>query len=186
MWAFAMRAHARGFTLVEAVIALLVASVLLAIAVPAWSGALARTHAAAARAALLASLQRAIGHAAVAGAEVVLCPASGEDCTTGWDWSGGWIAYADIDGDRHRDPNETLLQRQPALDDDIRLFTSKGRRHLVFQPNGGNAGSNVTFTLCSGRGARSATLLVLSNTGSLRAARASDARASACTDRGGD
>ena len=47
----------RGFTLVEMMIAMLVVGLLLAVAIPAWSNALARTHAAAARAALLATLE---------------------------------------------------------------------------------------------------------------------------------
>src|SRR5690606_12064800 len=146
---------------------------LLAIAVPALGSALARTHAASARAALLSTLQRAVTHAAVTGAEVVVCPAAASDCNDTWEWSAGWIAYADLDADRHRDPNETLLRREPARPGDIRRFSTKGRKPLVFQPNGGNAGSNVTFTLCTGRGPGSAAALVLSNTGRLREARAS-------------
>ena len=59
---------------------------------------------------LLESLTRSISHAALTGSEVVLCPgelpaAAGASI----DWSRGWIAYADIDGDRRRDANETLL-----------------------------------------------------------------------------
>jgi type IV fimbrial biogenesis protein FimT len=38
----------------------------------------------------------------------------------------------------------------------------------VFQGNGGNAGSNVTFTLCDGRGPGRAKTLVLSNQGRFR------------------
>ena len=163
-----MRAKCRGFTLIEAMVSLLVLAVLLMVAVPAWSNALARSHAAAARSALLSSLTASISHAAIAGSEVVLCPATSGDCLDSWDWSRGWIAYADIDGDRHHDAGETLLRRQAPLDDDIRLLTSKGRKHLVFQPNGGNAGSNVTFTFCTGRHTRDAAQFVLSNTGSLR------------------
>lgn len=176
-----MRALQWGFTLVEAVIAMLVVGILLAIAVPAWSNALARTHAAAARAALLGSLQRSITHAAIAGTEVVLCPSAEADCKDGWEWSGGWIAYADIDGDRRRDANETLLHEESALPDDIRLFTSKGRKRLVFQPNGGNAGSNVTFTVCTGNGPGSAAALVLANDGRLRDAKAPSRAAEQCS-----
>ena len=157
-----------GFTLVETVVSLLVLAVLLMVAVPAWSNVLARTHAASARAALLVSITRAIGHAARAGTEVVLCPATAATCTDTWDWSGGWIAYADRDGDRLRDPGEKLVDQHPALADDVRLLTSKGRKRLVFQPNGGNAGSNVTFTLCVGAGRNPATRLILSNRGQLK------------------
>ena len=51
----------------------------------------------------------------------------------------------------------------------MHLRSTAGRTRLVFQPNGGNAGSNVTFTLCDGRGAATATTLVLANDGRLRA-----------------
>lgn len=169
-----------GFTLMEAMIVLAVASLLLCIAVPACASLLARSRAAATRAALLSSMTQAIRHAAVAGTEVVLCPAKGRDCRNSWDWSGGWIAYADIDGDRRHDAGETLLHAEPALGTGVRLLTSKGRRRLVFQPNGGNAGSNVTFTLCDGRGAASAVTLVLSNQGLLRSTPADTARAELC------
>lgn len=174
-----------GFTLIEAMIVLAVASILLCIAVPACASLLARTRAAAARAALLSSLTQAIRHAAVTGSEVVLCPADGTDCRNDWDWSGGWIAYADIDGDRTHDAGETLLHAEPALGTGVRLLTSKGRRRLVFQPNGGNAGSNATFTLCDGRGAASAVALVLANDGRLRAGKPTASAARACAADGG-
>ena len=51
---------------------------------------------------------------------------------------------------------------------------------LVYQPSGGNAGSNVTFTLCDGRGAVRATTLVLANDGRLRAGKPTEAAALAC------
>jgi type IV fimbrial biogenesis protein FimT len=52
----------------------------------------------------------------------------------------------------------------------------------VFQPNGGNAGSNVTFTLCDGRGAAQARSLVMANDGRLRATPAGAAAARACME----
>ena len=158
----------RGFTLIEALIALAVTGFLLAVAVPAWSGALEAAHATSARAVLLDSLTRSISHAALTGSEVVLCPGDAGGCRTSIDWSHGWIAYADIDGDRRRDANETLLYRQPALTGRVHLRSTVGRIRLVFQPNGGNAGSNATFTLCDGRGAARAATLVLANDGRLR------------------
>lgn len=164
--------RALGFTLVEAVIGLAVASLLLGLAVPAFNASRARAHASAARSALLASLTEAIRHSALTGSEVVLCPGGPEGCRNSFDWSGGWIAYADVDGNRRRGAHETLVRVQPALSGRVRLITSKGRRRLVFQPTGGNAGSNVTFTLCDGRGQDKAVTLVLANNGRLRAGRA--------------
>ena len=172
--------RSRGFTLIEAVIALVVAGILLGIAVPAWSGALEAAHAGSARVALMESLVRSIDHATLAGSEVVLCPGDAGGCRDSIDWSGGWIAYADLDGDRHRSPRETLVDRQPALAGNVHLRSTPGRTRLVFQPNGGNAGSNVTFTLCDGRGAAKAATLVLANGGRLRAGTPTASAAQAC------
>lgn len=170
-----------GFTLVEAVIALAIGSALVAVAVPAWTGAVHAANAGAARSALLASMTRAIGHAGIAGVEVVLCPSDDAGrCRNSTDWSGGWIGYADLDADRQHGPHETLLHAQPALPDRVHLRTTTGRTRVVFQPNGGNAGSNATFTLCDGRGAAQATTLVLANNGRLRAGTPTAAAAEAC------
>ena len=169
----------KGFTLIEMSIVLVVAGVLLAVGVPAWRAMLVKGHAEAARGALLASLTQAAGHAGLTGVEVVVCPSDGAGCADRWDWSGGWIAYADIDGDRRADAGETVLRRQDALQADLRLFTSKGRKRLVFQPNGGNAGSNTTFTLCQGA-ALPPRLLVLANHGRLREGRPGTRHAALC------
>jgi type IV fimbrial biogenesis protein FimT len=139
-----------------------------------------RAHSASTQAALLASMTRSITHAAVAGSEVVLCPGNGSGCRDTPDWSGGWIAYADIDGNRQRGPNETLLQAEPALAGGVHLRSTAGRTRVVFQPNGGNAGSNVTFTLCDGRGPTQATTLVLANDGRLRSGKPTASAAADC------
>lgn len=177
-----MQATRRGFTLVEAVTCLAIAGILAAVAVPAATDALARSRASAARAALLSSLTVAIGHAAATGTEVVLCPAMARDCVDTMDWSAGWIAFADLDGDRARTPRETLVHEAPALHETVRLRSTTGRRRIVLQPNGGNAGSNVTFTLCDRRGAGRAVTLVLANHGRLRAGKPTRKAAAGCID----
>ena len=171
---------ATGFTLIEALIALTVAALLVGVAVPAWSSASESAHAGAAQAALLETLMRSINHAALTGSEVVMCPGDMAGCRDTSDWSRGWVAWADLDGDRTHDAGETVLHTQPALGGNVHLRSTSGRRRLVFQPNGGNAGSNVTFTLCDGRGAAQARALVLANDGRLHAAPASAITAAAC------
>ena len=174
-----MRAS-RGFTLIEALIALAVVAVLLGLAVPALSNASEAVHSGSAQAALGGTILGAVTHSASTGAEVVLCPGDATGCRPSIDWSRGWVAFADLDGDRQRDPADTLLKRVEALGGDVHLRSTPGRTRLVFQPNGGNAGSNVTFTLCDGRGLEKAMTLVLANNGRLRRGTPTEAAAHAC------
>lgn len=170
-----------GFTLLEIVVALAVAAVLLMVALPAFSGAMAAARASEARAALLGTVLDSVRYAGTTDTEVVVCPgAGGSGCADTWDWSVGWSAFADLNGNRTRDAHEPRIATHGALSTDVRLQSTSGRRRLVFQPGGGNAGSNVTFTLCDSRGASRATSLVMSNAGGLREVPASAEAASAC------
>ena len=175
-----MRRMHNGFTLIEALIVLAAASILLCVAVPSWRDSVHATRSAAAKASFADTWLASVHHAALTGVEVVVCPGAAPACRDSTDWSHGWMAYADLDGDRARDENETLLRQVAPLDDGVHLTGTAGRTRLVFQPNGGNAGSNVTFTLCDGRGRDRAVTLVLANNGRLRDGRPSRAAAEAC------
>lgn len=173
-----------GFTLLEALIVMAVVTILLGLAVPVLGHARAAAHAGNARAALLDSLMTASSHAALTATHVVLCASlDGASCSGDPDWSPGWLAFADIDGNRRPGPNETVLRRQPALEGTTHLRSTIGRSRLVFQPNGGNAGSNVTFTLCDRRGPAHAVSLVLANNGRLRSGQPGPGAAEACLRR---
>ncbi len=177
-----MRGRTPGFTLIEALIAMTVVALLVALAVPAVGAAFAATRSGDAKARIVSTLLAALGHSTVTGAEVVICPSGdGESCSSSIDWSGGWIAFADLDGNRVRGPGETMLRRDPALAGDTRLRSTSGRTRIVFQPHGGAAaGSNVTFTLCDGRGPAKATAVVLANSGRIRQDTATPEAAQAC------
>ncbi len=176
-----MRNGMHGFTLVEVLVALAVMAVLLAIAVPAWSNAMSAAHNGAARSALASSVLDAVRRSALTGSEVVMCPDGGAaQCNGSVDWTGGWIVFSDSNGNRARDPDETVVRRGAPLEGGVRLRSTTGRTRLVFQPNGGNAGSNVTFTLCDGRGVAKASTLVLANDGRLRQGTPTEAAARAC------
>lgn len=171
----------QGFTLVEAVICVTVVAILAAVAVPAWSSASEAARNGSAQAVMGTTILGAVSHSALTGSEVVLCPGDAANgCRASIDWSGGWIAYADLDGDRARDPGETLLKAAEPLGGKVHLRSTVGRTRLVFQPNGGNVGSNVTFTLCDGRGITKAITLVLANNGRLRSGVPTEASALAC------
>ena len=158
-----------AFTLIELLLAVAVLGILLGFAVPGFANAMEAARAQEAKSALLASITRSISRAAITGRRAVLCPSSdGQACGEGFDWSHGWIAFLDRNANRERDAGETLLVHQQALPGKVQLHSTSGRTRIVFQGNGGNAGSNVTFTLCDGRGPAKAETVVLNNRGGLR------------------
>jgi type IV fimbrial biogenesis protein FimT len=177
-----MKRSKHGFTLVELVIVLAVSGTLMGIAVPSMLSAMYAAESGETKAALLTDLMKASTKAGIHGVRTTLCPSfDGRVCNAGFDWSAGWIAFIDQNGSREREPDETLLSVRQTLQD-TRLISSSGRTRIVFQGNGGNAGSNVTFTLCDRRGAGKAQTLVISNTGNLRAGQPNAAQiALACT-----
>ncbi len=159
----------RGLSLIELIIVVAITSLLLGLGMPALSSTLEASRSADARAALLASLVTASNHSAISGVRAVLCPSTdGLSCADDPDWSQGWLVFLDANASREIEGGEAVLKAQAALAGKVRLRSTAGRTRIVFQGNGGNAGSNVTFTLCDGRGADKARALIMSNTGGLR------------------
>ena len=177
-----MHTKSNGFTLIEALAASAVIAIACCIAVPNLAAASAKTRDVAVRSAMAESLQRATTHAIATRTHVVICPSrDGQACINGTDWTSGWIVFADLRGDRVRDPiYDTLLHAQPALEGHSRLRGSPGRTRIVVQPRGGTAGSNATFTICREGSTAHASALILANSGSWRFAPPAPAAASAC------
>lgn len=176
------RHHVSGFTLLDLVTAMTIFAILMGIVIPTLKNAVARAHAASTRSAITTTLFDALRHATVLGREIVVCPASASQCAGGTDWSLGWIAFIDADGNRLRSPDEQIVRRQEKLPAGVRLHGTVGRQRIVYQPNGGNGGSNVTFTLCDRRGPKHALALILSNGGRLRSDRPAPAAAATCAN----
>ena len=159
----------QGWTLVELAIVGAVAAILLLVALPAAGGAMESARASAARNDLLGSLLVASSQAALSGHRAVLCPSTdGRQCSDDPDWSQGWLVFSDPNASRELEGGESVLRRQGRLAGRVRLRSTAGRTRIVYQGNGGNVGSNVSFTLCDGRGPEQAVALVLSNSSRLR------------------
>jgi type IV fimbrial biogenesis protein FimT len=159
----------RGLTLIELLMVLGIALAVFGFALPALSGAVEATHSSQARSALMGTYLSALTGAAVTNSHAILCPSSdGASCVNGSDWSSGWIGFIDANGDRERQPDEAIFSRQAALPGKVRLHSTAGRSRIEIQADGSSAGSNVTFTLCDGRGAARAESLVLSTRSNLR------------------
>lgn len=160
-----------GFTLIELLFTVTIIAFLATFASSSVSAAINASRSSSGVASLVATLIRASSSAANAGVKVVMCPSrDGESCTTGDHWEHGWIAFIATQGGSERRSDDPIVLRQGALPPKVRLVSTAGRTRINFQPNGGNVGSNVTFTFCDGRGPKRASAYALGNAGHLHAA----------------
>lgn len=177
------RKGSNGFTLLQLAICLGIVAALVAVALPMYTGAIASSRSATVRSAMVESILHASRQAIVSADHVVLCPSrDGSTCIEGSEWSSGWIAFSDRNHDRMRTADEPLVVRQPRLENGMRLFSTQGRKRIVFQPRGHAAGTNVTFTLCPNGRSRHASTLIMGNSGLWRAAEPGPGSAIPCTD----
>ncbi len=164
------RSRETGITVIELVCALAIIATLATFATHGASAAINASRTSSSVSSLFAALTRARSFAATAGVDVVLCPSTdGANCAAGYHWENGWIAFPATHAGSNRTADEPLLLRQDALPSKVHVITSAGRTRVRFQPSGGNAGSNVTFTFCDGRGPRSASAYAMANNGTLHA-----------------
>lgn len=139
----------RGFSLVELMVTLAIAAVLLAIAVPSFSGLVARQRISAAASDLSADLATARADATRRGSAVRVCQsANGTSC--GGSWASGWIVWAD--GDASGAPSAAEILRVRTLPTSrVTVSEASGRTEVTFQGGGTVAAPNVpasAWTVC--------------------------------------
>src|SRR5215207_645576 len=132
------RAHARGFTIIELMTALVIAAILMAVAVPSFRNASLGSQLSSAANNLLASVQLARSEAIKRNVAVTLCAsADGATCAGGGGWEQGWVVRAAAE----------VIQSQPALPDRYLVTQAGGTAPLSFQPIGIGA-TAAAFTVC--------------------------------------
>lgn len=156
-----------GFTLVELMIAIAVATMLVAAALPAFDEIRQEQVLHGVQHEFLATLHHAKQAAITSNRRVSLCPSTdGANCLKTGTWHRGWMVFVDRNADRSPDPGEPVLSRQSGLHQALTLTSSRYRRIITFQPTGTAGGSNATFTICAGT--ERAAAVVLSRLGRIR------------------
>lgn len=169
-----IQAHGTGiqrmtaFTVLELLVTLVVAAILLLTAVPSFQHFTQRQHMKAAVSGLHNGLLLARNEAVHRNIAVVACPGDDADgCTGGRDWSGGWIVFPDLNDDRQRQANETLLLHGQRSGNPF-ANSSPGRTSIRFLGDGTTPGSNASISFCGRGGPPQARKLVISNIGRIR------------------
>lgn len=125
----------RGFTLVELMVTIAVLAILVAIAFPSFEASFRSNRVATSNNALLTALSMARSEAVRNTRGGGVCAsADGNGCNG--DWSNGWIAFADNDGNGEFGDGDTVINftqlnakmQAEAVGDDVIAFNSRGMR----------------------------------------------------------
>jgi type IV fimbrial biogenesis protein FimT len=130
---------ARGFTLVELMIALTILGILIGMVAPSFNNAVLGGKLSAFSSSLVASTQLARSEAIKRNENVRICASSnGTSCGSSGGWEVGWIILL---------ADDSVLQRQQALPDEFRIAQTGGNATLNFPPSVIGA-TTATFTVC--------------------------------------
>jgi type IV fimbrial biogenesis protein FimT len=157
-----------GFTALELMVTMAIIAILLGAGVPALRDYTWNQRMKAAMDTLQSDLKLARGRAIGLNAHTVICPAaSADDCSGRTTWQDGWIVFADLNSDRHKQLGEPLIRHAGATAH-LGISSSASRSYLRFYPNGSAPGSNTTILFCDNRGAAHAGVISVSNSGRIR------------------
>lgn len=163
-----------GFTLLELIVVIAIASILLGLGVPSLGPFLSSERGVARMNSLAASLALTRSEAIKRNQHVVLCKSpDGEYCQRkGASWHDGWIVFVDRDHDRRRSDDEPIILYQGRGSTGQTLtYAAFGSRHYITYRPSGFTRTNGTFTLCDPRYPDNARALILMKTGRVRASR---------------
>ena len=161
-----MRTAARqsmvGYTMMELVVTMAIVAILVSLAGPSFTSVTNSNRIAGEVNGLLGDLQYARAEAVKEGLPVTVCASTnGTACSGGNTWQGGWIVFADANGNAAVDAGEAILRVQQAFRSTDTFVASNAVAAITFNregfANGFGAGSlfslhdattNVNWTRC--------------------------------------
>jgi type IV fimbrial biogenesis protein FimT len=130
---------ARGFTVVELMVTLLLAAIVAGLAVPSLNFLVRNNRAASIANELVSSIRLARSEAVIRSQQVTLCPSTdGNTCAVTTNWSNGWII---------RDATSLIRVYPPITQISDGSTLTGSRNSLVFQATGFQTGTDFTFNL---------------------------------------
>lgn len=132
-----------GFTLIEMMITVSIASLLLALAVPSFKSLISENNVVTSTNDLTSSIRMARSEAIKRGERTALCPsnaplAENPTCASRTNWTKGWIVFVDTNMDGFRSSNETLLAQMPPRPPAMEMNRSSVFGQVITFSSGGN------------------------------------------------
>lgn len=164
----------KGYTLIELMTTLGVATVLISVAMPSMQSFRMNSRQSGKINEMISIMHLARNTAVTTNSRVTLCSSkSGASCDS-VAWNQGWIAFVDKDSDQAVDDDETVL-RVGAGVEGVSISSKEYSNYLMYRPNGRlmkivvseNSGQ---FTICDKRGSKHAKAIMLDLSGRPRVA----------------
>lgn len=150
------RHSARGFTLLEMLVVMVIAAVLVSVAVPSLASVMNSIKLSSASNAFLSYLHLARSEAIKRNSRVALCKSADSlTCTTAGGWAQGLIVFHDRNNNGFLDAGETLIQRSQAFPSALKMVGNLNvARYISFAGNGatklvGGGFQAGTLTFCT-------------------------------------
>jgi type IV fimbrial biogenesis protein FimT len=169
-----MPLRARGFTLVEAAVVLVIGGVVMAIALPSFSQLKRQAESRATGHLLTSSLALARLSAVSLNAPVAVCAATATGtCRSDGIWDEGWLVYRDARRlGRPADPGAIIQQVGPGdVAPGLRVRSSRHRSQARFLPDGRSSGSNLSILICHPDAHIQTVRVIVNNAGRVRSER---------------
>lgn len=150
----------RGFTLIEFMVTLAVASLLIFVAVPGFYSVMQNNRVVTASNKMVATFHYARGEAVRRGVPVIVCASAGaalNSCSANSvDWRNGWIVFADADGDTAINSADDILRVSENLDTNTAVAAD--RSSVTYTSTGFLSGvafsTRISASKCYGNNAR--------------------------------
>lgn len=168
---------ARGFSLLEMLVVLAIASGLLAMAVPSFQTIPPQARSGAAINQTIGAVSFARSAAVLQRTPVTLCPGAENQCLGRDQWHRGALIFQDPNQNGRREAGEAVLSALSGLRDGDRLYwrSFRNRGYLRFLPVGYTHWQNGNFLYCpENRDATLARMLIVNAQGRTRVARDAD------------
>ena len=158
-----------GFTLIELMFVLAVASILLSVAVPALQSFSSNAKQTGAINDFVSSMHLARNTAITTNARVTMCASSDAATCEDVSWDSGWILFRDSNSNQAVDGTEAIIGTG-SPSDGLNIASSEYGRFLMYRPSGRvmNASVGVNtgeFTVCDKRGADYSKVVIVALSG---------------------
>jgi type IV fimbrial biogenesis protein FimT len=151
-----------GVSLIELIVTMVVASILVAIALPTFRAIIQNTHITTQVNDLIGDLNFARSEAITRRGQIVVCPSTNGTACTGGNWKDGRLIFVDTDKDLALGGTETILRFRGAGGDSNSTLVASS--NPVFLSSGVTNASTI-FKICDDRGATYGKTVTLSSTG---------------------